>query len=156
AEGALTGPHQVAWLGRLDEEEENLRVALEAHLAVGSRQKAEGSRQIGGDDDPGGLLPTAHCRLPSAAPLRLAAALGRYWQIRGRFREGLAFLERALAGSAGGSTGESVNWPIPDQLTNSPIDRLTSPVRAKGLGWAAFLALLQGEHGTARRFGEES
>jgi non-specific serine/threonine protein kinase len=156
AEGELTGPHQVAWLGRLDEEEENLRAALEASLSEGRRQKAGGRRQEAGDDDPGRHLPPAFCLLPSEAPLRLAAALGRYWQIRGRFREGRAFLERALAGSAAGSTGKLVNWPIPDQLTYSPIDQLTSPVRAKGLGWAAFLALLQGEHGAARRLGEES
>jgi tetratricopeptide (TPR) repeat protein len=64
----LVGPRQIAWLDRLDTDHDNLRLTLE-HFA---------SR-----DD--------------ASLLRLAAALWRFWRIRGYLTEGRQWLERALA-----------------------------------------------------------
>ena len=72
AKPALTGPQLVTWLERLEREHENLRAALGWAL--------EGER--------------------AEMALRLSTALERFWVIRGHRNEGLAFLERALAGSA--------------------------------------------------------
>jgi tetratricopeptide (TPR) repeat protein len=68
AEAALSGPDQAAWLNRLDAEEANIRLAL-AWLA---------------DGDPNRALP-------------VAAALARYWSLRGHLAEGRGWLERVLA-----------------------------------------------------------
>jgi predicted ATPase/class 3 adenylate cyclase len=73
AEPALNGPLLAMWLDRLEREHDNLRAAL--HWAI------EGGR--------------------AEMALRLGSALERFWVVRGHRNEGLAFLERALAGSAG-------------------------------------------------------
>src|SRR5712692_8376114 len=73
AEPALKGPLLAEWLDRLEREHDNLRAAL--HWAI------EGGR--------------------AEMALRLGSALERFWVVRGHRNEGLAFLERALAGSAG-------------------------------------------------------
>jgi DNA-binding CsgD family transcriptional regulator/tetratricopeptide (TPR) repeat protein len=65
------GAQQLGWLTRLETDHSNLRVALE---------------WFRGQDD-------------SNAILRLAAALWRFWFIRGHPREGRTWLSRALAGS---------------------------------------------------------
>ncbi len=77
AELALKGPLLVAWLERLERENDNLRAALQWALEGGRAEMA----------------------------LRLGIALERVWVVRGHRNEGLAFLERALAGSAGVATG---------------------------------------------------
>lgn len=69
AEQELRGPAQEAWLARLDLEHDNLRAAL--RWLLGGQQWAEA--------------------------LRLAAALGAYWQTRGHLAEGRQWLEAALA-----------------------------------------------------------
>ena len=66
----LKGPRQLAWLGRLEVELDNLRQAL--RWCQTERASAE-------------------------TGLRLAAALRHFWQFRGRHREGRAWLEAALA-----------------------------------------------------------
>ncbi len=68
------GHLHAAWLARLDQEQDNFRAALLA------------------------------CQREGAAEpfLRLAAALGPFWQARGQLSEGCAWLERALEGAAGG------------------------------------------------------
>ena len=74
AEGAaprLVGPEQAAWLSRLESEHENLRVALGWALE---------SRQV-------------------ERALRLAAALERFWYLRGYWSQGRAWLARSLAQS---------------------------------------------------------
>jgi predicted ATPase/class 3 adenylate cyclase len=73
AEPALKGPLLVAWLDRLELEHDNLRAALQWALEKGIGEIA----------------------------LRLGIALERFWVVRGLRNEGRAFLERALAGSAG-------------------------------------------------------
>jgi predicted ATPase len=69
AEPELTGPAQTKWLTRLETEHDNLRAALAWSLDVGEGVTA----------------------------LRLTAALGRFWRMHGHPREGLSWLERALA-----------------------------------------------------------
>jgi non-specific serine/threonine protein kinase len=68
AERGLEGPEQEAWTGTLQEEYDNLRVALSWSI----------------DEDP-------------EAALRLAGAMRRFWFMRGYTQEGLDSLNRALA-----------------------------------------------------------
>jgi len=79
AEPALRGPEQVVWLRRLDAERENLRAAL-------GWAAESGEAEVG---------------------LRTAAALWRYWQVRGGVGEGRAHVERLLA--ADGPVATSVH-----------------------------------------------
>src|SRR5258706_4178102 len=76
AEPELVGPQQAAWLERLEGEYENLRVALQWLL------------EPAGDEEYGDRQEMA---------LRLAVALWGFWNIRGRWREGRAFLGQDLA-----------------------------------------------------------
>jgi predicted ATPase/class 3 adenylate cyclase len=65
----MTGPNQLAWLERLEQNHDNLRAALEWSLA-------------GAD---------------TAPALRLAAALHGFWDIHNHFAEGRAWLDRVLS-----------------------------------------------------------
>ena len=73
AEPELMGPRQAEWLGLLDRDAANIRVALGWALA-------------GGD---------------GALGVRMAGTLGRYWERRGHLGEGRQWLERALDGRQG-------------------------------------------------------
>ena len=64
----LVGPEQQRWLAELDEEQDNLRVAID-------RAAASGDAEL---------------------ELRLAGALWRFWWLRGALAEGRARLERAI------------------------------------------------------------
>jgi predicted ATPase/class 3 adenylate cyclase len=77
AEPELAGPQQAVWLERLEREYDNLRAALEWSLERGEVEQG------------------------IELALRLAAALRRFWEVRGHWSEGRNFLERALAGSKG-------------------------------------------------------
>jgi predicted ATPase len=68
AEPELRGAQQVEWLGRLEREHHNLRVALNW-----ARESGDVERLV-----------------------RLAAALARFWSVRGYLREGREWLEQAL------------------------------------------------------------
>ena len=90
AEKGLTGPQDLVWLRKLETEHDNLRAALRWFLR-------RGETELG---------------------LRLAAALGKdFWRTRERLREGLEWLEAALA--SGGDP---------------------SPTRAKALAYAGWIA----------------
>lgn len=108
AERELAGPQQHLWLERLESEHDNLRAVLEW-----SAQVADGSGQ--------------------ALGLRLAAALGRFWQVRGHLSEGRDWLERLLAVSS-----------------QTPAD-----LRARALAAFGTLATLQGDPAAARAALEE-
>jgi predicted ATPase/DNA-binding SARP family transcriptional activator/Tfp pilus assembly protein PilF len=108
AEPELTGPQQAAWLENLEAETGNLRSALEW---------AEGRK----DDQTQGL--------------RLAGALGRYWQIRGHFAEGRQHLLRLLNAS------ETLSAPT---------------IRANALNWAGLLSVFHGDFITAQTLCEQA
>jgi DNA-binding NtrC family response regulator/predicted ATPase len=76
AERQGRGPQQVSWLDRLETEYDNLQAAL-------------GWR----DDDPAS----------DGSRLRLGAALWRFWEVRGRLREGRDWLEGILAETGHGA-----------------------------------------------------
>jgi predicted ATPase/DNA-binding CsgD family transcriptional regulator len=73
------GVQEQVWLGRLEREHDNLRVAMNW------------------------LLERTEARESSELVLRLGAALWWFWLMRGHRHEGWNFLERALAGSEAGA-----------------------------------------------------
>ena len=104
---ALAGPEQGAWLERLDGAHDNLRRALAWFAAQG----------------------------PPGAGLRLAAALLRFWQIRGHAAEGRSWLDRLLGAGAGrrrrppcgrGPWPPPARWPT-SRTTTPPPGRRTGP-----------------------------
>jgi predicted ATPase/DNA-binding SARP family transcriptional activator len=105
AEPALRGKEQGMWLDRLEDEHDNLRAALASATGLGEAN----------------------------AGLRLAAALGPFWRIRGHFSEGRENLRLML------STG-----------------RQLSPVRARALVEEGFLAFFQCDYDDALMRTEEA
>ena len=103
AEPALRGPEQARWFERLTAEYGNLQAALEW-----CREERNGAEPA----------------------LRLARALWRLWQLRGRFAQGRAWLDQALA-----LHGE-----------------VSAVVRAYALNAAGMLAHAQGDVVAARRY----
>jgi predicted ATPase/DNA-binding CsgD family transcriptional regulator len=101
----LLGPQQGIWLERLEREHDNLRAAL--------------GRALECDE--------------VALGLRLAAALGHFWEVRGHLSEGQGWLERALS-----------RWP-----------EAPAPARAEALSVAGNLAYLRGEYERAATLHEE-
>lgn len=116
----LTGQDQVAWIARLEAEYENLQGVL--HWAQSS-----------------GDVMTA---------LRLAAALWRFWRIRGRLHVGRSWLEHALA------VTESLAEDLPQEAevqcgTHDAVHtqrRLLLSTRARALHGLGTLIQRQGEH----------
>jgi predicted ATPase/DNA-binding SARP family transcriptional activator len=92
AEQALKGPDQLEWLGRLEQEHDNLRAALE--WAIESDRAAPDGDELA---------------------LRLSVALRWFWRMRGHFHEGRRWLakslqqhpERRTAARAAGLLGQS-------------------------------------------------
>jgi predicted ATPase/transcriptional regulator with XRE-family HTH domain len=85
AEPELHGSRPSRWLKFLDVEQENLRAALAWCL-----DDSVSSGLAHGVTEPRSLS-------PSELGLRLAAALGRFWELRGRVNEGHRWLATALA-----------------------------------------------------------
>jgi predicted ATPase/transcriptional regulator with XRE-family HTH domain len=85
AEPELHGSRPSRWLKALDVEQDNLRAALAWCL---DDAMIGGQRQTGTEP---------HSRSPSELGLRLAGALGRFWELRGRVVEGHQWLAKALA-----------------------------------------------------------
>lgn len=110
AESQYAGSEQIVWLQRLEREHENLRAVLQWLLEQG--EAGHGMTMA----------------------LRLGAALRNFWVIRGPYREGRVFLERALAVREG----------------------VTKAVQAKALFAASNLALLQSDYQAAEAQGQES
>jgi non-specific serine/threonine protein kinase len=106
AEAGIKGPAQHAWLERLELEDDNARAAL--RWAIEHRQ--------------------------AALALRLAGALGPFWQLRDRLTEGQHWLEQALALGADDA----------------------GAVRAKALNAAGGLTFLRGDHDRAAAWQQES
>jgi non-specific serine/threonine protein kinase len=111
AESELRGPSSVRWLDRLEPERENLRAATGFCI-----ERGEGE-----------------------AGLRLVAALARFWQIRGPFREIMDLLSELLA------------LPVADEPSTSL--RLA---RLNGLLTAGTLAIRLGDQVTAETRSEEA
>ncbi len=106
AEKGLIGPHYLVWLKQLETEHDNLRAALSWFLE-------RGETELG---------------------LRLAGALGKdFWRMHERLREGLEWLEAALAG--GGDA---------------------SPARAKALAYAGWIAWERLDFERSTAFSEEA
>ena len=101
----LIGPEQESWLQRLEIEHDNLRAALQWLIDAVDTQLA----------------------------LRLAAALGQFWEIRGYLSEGRRWFDEVLAGSGG----------APDS------------VRAQALTELGALSLRQGDYERAAQLYEE-
>jgi predicted ATPase/class 3 adenylate cyclase/TolA-binding protein len=76
AEPALLGGLQLAWLDRLELERDNLRAAMDWSVTHAGRDEADAERA-----------------------LSLAAALWRFWELRGPLSEGRRWLEEALQAS---------------------------------------------------------
>lgn len=110
AEPELRGAHQQHWFHRLTEEHDNIRVALRLAIDTGDTITA----------------------------LRIVAAIGRFWWIRGHLAEGRRWLAEVLA------------LPLPAGDTPS----LT--LRAAALNSAGVLAFQQGDLVTATPLFEES
>jgi predicted ATPase/class 3 adenylate cyclase len=108
AEPKLRTSKQEAWLERLEVEHDNLRAALE--WSLGGADEAHGSA------------------------LRLASALGFFWNFRGYFTEGRRWMEGALAQTS----------------STEP-----SPIRATVLHELSRLARYQGDLKAARSYAEE-
>jgi predicted ATPase/DNA-binding SARP family transcriptional activator len=102
----LTGPSQREWLARLDRELDNLRAAL-----GWARERGE-----------------------SESLLRLASALGRFWEVRSHVSEGRAWLAVALAA----------------------VKAAPARPRATALNVAGRLAYYQGDFGPAETLQEEA
>ena len=113
AEPELEGPQQAVWLERLKREHDNLRAALQWSLDQAEDEASRPSREMA---------------------LRLSGALLRFWEARGHWKEGRAFLERALAGGEGIATSS----------------------RTKALKAAASLALYQADTDRGEALCEES
>ncbi len=105
ADPELTGPEQKAWLERLETEHGNLRTVFWWSLDAS-------------DGEVG---------------LRLAATLGRFWEVYSHFTDGRRCLGAALAATPGVATS----------------------VRVSALRWAGALALRQGDYHAARRLLQE-
>ena len=106
AEPRLLQPGQEDWLDRLAAEHDNARAALARLAARGERERF----------------------------LRLATALRYFWFVRGHFREGRGWLERALAGS----------------------EAAPAALRAKALGVVGTIAMFQGDYPAAAALKGES
>jgi tetratricopeptide (TPR) repeat protein len=107
AEPGLRGPEQTVGLARLDAERDNLRAALARCIRTGDAESG----------------------------LRMAAALWRYWQLRGHSAEGRERVAELLA------------LPGAEPLV---------ALRAAGLSCAGRLAWFQGDYQTAQAFFEET
>jgi tetratricopeptide (TPR) repeat protein len=127
AELQLIGPQQATWLARLEREHGNLRAAL------GWAQWSERSQAEAREREPSVRVER------STLGLRMAAALWRFWSVRGHLSEGRRWLEDLLACQGSHEvSGES------------------AAVRAKALNEAGNLARAMGDYARAAALHQES
>ena len=107
AAAELKRPQREPWLRRIDDDYENLLSALDWATRQGNGETA----------------------------LRLAGSLWRFWWLRGRYREGRAYLQRALAYPGAAAPGAA---------------------RAKALGGLGVLAWGEADYVEAQKLFEES
>ncbi|HLZ29409.1 MAG TPA: tetratricopeptide repeat protein [Chloroflexota bacterium] len=145
AEPELTGPEQVTWLDRLEDEHDNLRAALQWCIETGTDHLA----------------------------LRLAGALWRFWSTRGYVGEGLRWLDAAIANTDAGASPhlaralngaanlarEQGDYPRAERLHNQSLTILRDSGNQHGMAEAlnnlGLIALYQGQHEVAQRYCEE-
>ena len=147
AEPGLIGPHQAAWLDRLEADHDNMRAALSWLARCG---------------------PVDH-------GLRLGAALMRFWRARGYIMEGSERLAALLSspGAQGRTTSRAkalhaAGWLAREQgdygearaLFDESLDIYRETDDPRGIGWAlvdlGFLTRYQGDYAAARCLFEES
>jgi predicted ATPase/class 3 adenylate cyclase len=122
AEPELRRAGQMAWLRRLEQEQDNLRAALDWCLA-----EEEGIE----------------------AGLRLAAALPRFWTVRGSVEEGVEWLERVLTRSGGTAAARAkALYQAGTAVTQTPHVDLASTAVAQ--------ARLEESHALAHKFGDQT
>ena len=107
AESGVEGPQQAVWLERLEEEHDNMRAALS--WSLGQEEDAE-------------------------LALRMGAALGEFWDLRGYWSEGRRWLEEVLAKSS----------------------RTPTAARARALQRISWLVYLQGDLDRAEEASQEA
>jgi predicted ATPase/DNA-binding SARP family transcriptional activator len=131
AEPKLRGPEQVAWLDRLEEEQDNLRAALAVCL------EARDWRLETGDAGRGDTSLQPPVSSLNETGLRLAGALAVFWRGRDHLSEGRGLLARALAAT-------------PPPIAAGAADaRAALAMRAKALAGAGVLAVFQGDQEAA-------
>jgi tetratricopeptide (TPR) repeat protein len=157
AEPELTGAAQAKWLARLDADYGNLRAALEWCAEAGVRGQGSGVRenQRRGPSVPE-LAPDPRPLTPPEIGLRLAGALGRFWQIRGSFGEGRELLVRALSLSEAAGRPQRGGDRDTGTMPADAGDRELARPCAKARSWAGFLAVYQGEYAAAESLCEAS
>lgn len=146
AERELTGPDELRWLRRLDDDHDNLRAALRWSIEIG-------------DADVG---------------LRLGAVLWRYWYRRGHLRQGRRWLEQLLSLSGdthaiarakaldglGGLARRQGDHERAEALMREALaifrQQAYAPGIAQSLEGLGDVAVARGEHGAACDLYEES
>jgi len=135
AERGLHGPEQAYWLRRLEEEHDNFRAALDWSMSAGGKQ-TEGAIELG---------------------LRLAGALGNFWQMHGNFTEGRQRLEGALTRARPLIENEATGKASPGIGVGSEAGGETlQAVFAKALRAAGDLAWMQSEPEPAQSYAQEA
>jgi non-specific serine/threonine protein kinase len=121
----LLGGEQVVWLDRLEAERDDLRGALAWCVAAGRAEPPGGPRLAGAG-------------AAAATGVRLAAALGWFWYLRGDRREGLSWLDAVL--NLEGASDEP-HSPGGGRRTTAEL-----VARARALSAAGLLAQFLGDH----------
>jgi predicted ATPase/DNA-binding CsgD family transcriptional regulator len=133
-EREASASEQAAWLDRLEIEHDNLRAAL-ANAELGMPGTPRARPEAG--EAPGQDVPHTAFRIPrwEEMGLRLAAALGWFWEVRGHLTEGREWLAKILSRSG---TSARATW------------------RASALYVAGRLAFLQDDYDAAGSLFKES
>jgi predicted ATPase/DNA-binding CsgD family transcriptional regulator len=147
AQTRILGEEQGMWLDRLETDHDNLRAALEWSIA-----EARAAEPTGGADPQAPHAGDSQDLVVSDAALRLAAALWRFWDIRGYLTEGRRWLQEALSSADGRQTTDDRRRGTEDGVSN--VHRMG--LRAKALTGAGNLALEQSDYERAMAYYNEA